>query len=122
MIINKTADFIHYYHPVYGAHDRSPRFLRRASAEDRGIDRIDISPEARELLRERNNSPLVKAGFRLSLAIGELMMMAERTTDMERRQRVQDLRSRVRNGAYDFDSPEVLSATGNAVAGSMEQA
>lgn len=115
MMINRTADFIHYYHSVYTAPDRSPRFLRRAPAEDRGIDRVDISPEARELLHERNNSSLVRAGFRLSLAIGELMMMAERTPDMERRQRVQDLRNRVRNGAYDFNSAEKLSAAGNAI-------
>lgn len=120
MMINKTADFIHYYHAVHSAGERAPRFLRRVPSEERGVDRIDISPEAMDRLRERNSSSLARAGFRLSLAIGELMMMAERGADMERRQRIGELRDRVKDGAYNFDAPEVIAAAGEAITGIME--
>jgi len=120
MIINKTSDFIHYYHAVHSAGERTPRFLRRVPNEERGIDRIDISPEAMERLRRRNSSSLARAGFRLSLAIGELMMMAERSADTEQRQRIAELRDRVRNGSYNFDAPEVMAATGEAITGLMK--
>ncbi len=119
MIINKTTDYIHFYHAVNTAPERSPRFIRKTRDEDRGVDRVDISREARDLLRERNSSPLVKAGFRLSLAVGELMMMAERMPDLERRQKVQELRNRTKDGSYDFDGAEKLIAAGKAIAGAM---
>ena len=109
MIINRTTDNMNFREAPAQQTDRGPKYIRRKMESGNGADIVEISDAGRRLLREKNSSPLVKAGLPVSGDIGALVRSVEQDMDLRRKQAVEELRDRIRSGAYDFDRADRLS-------------
>jgi hypothetical protein len=121
MLINRTMESINYRDMFHTGLEKAPKFLRKISTAGAGgeSDIVEISEDARKRLMEKNSSPLVKVAGQISREIGELILTEELNSDAERRSRVGELREKVLNGSYDFDSAARLEQAGGAVAAQL---
>jgi hypothetical protein len=117
MHINRTMESISYRDMFHTGLEKSPKFLRRISPEGTAgeSDIVEISEDARKRLMEKNSSPLAKSVMQVSRDIAELILSEELKADAGRRERIDDVRDRVRRGTYDFDSSDRLERAGGAV-------
>jgi hypothetical protein len=122
MMINKTAEFMNYRQPLGAGIERSPKFLRQKPGLGAGSDIVDISEDARARLLERNASPLVKAGLKLSREIAELIRAGEIEADMARRLKTGEVGRRIRQGLYDFDDIAAIEAAAGRILDGLDRA
>jgi anti-sigma28 factor (negative regulator of flagellin synthesis) len=114
MMINKTNDYIPYRRTLTEETVRAPRFIRREATPE-GADIVEISEEARKKLENMSRSALLKGGFLLPQTLNELIHAVERQEEINRKDRVDELKALVRRGEYDFDNFEKTAGAGNGV-------
>ncbi len=115
MIINRTTDYMGYRDAHSPLPERGPKYIRIKKGPEQGTDIIEISDAGRRLLREKNASPLAKAGLLISDGIGALIQAAEQEIEIQRKQALGELRVRVRNGSYDFDQADRVAAAAEII-------
>jgi hypothetical protein len=99
MIVNRTVEFLNYHTPSYTGTGRTPVYLRSLSDSEKGHDTIEISEYARKRFLDNNSSPLEKALLKALPSIEhfrEHLRESERNADVRRRERMDVLKSKLR--------------------------
>jgi len=106
MIIHRTAEFVNYRSPLNSGQGRTPLFLRNHTEYERGLDRIEISENARKHFLDNSSSPLEKGILKALPGLErfrEDLRRVESMSDERRSERIEELKSRLLMDNYHVD-------------------
>ena len=111
MIINRSIEFVSYRPSSFPGTGRAPLFLRNSTESDKGYDTVEISEHARRRYLDSSASPIEKALLKADPGIElfrEDLRQIESDLDQRRRQRVNELKTKMFGAESNFDE-EMLS-------------
>lgn len=106
MIIHRTAEFVNFRAPLNSGQGRRALFLRSHTESERGLDRLEISENARKHFLDNSSSPLEKAILKALPGLErfrEDLRRIESVSDERRRERIEELKSRILMDNYHVD-------------------